>query len=214
MQTGSISVGHNERYHLGTGWRQDPSRLVAGRGREPLPWAEEYAERVFNGEFPVTASGFDQLVVLKGSLDAPEAVASFQNEGHTVKVEFFDDQLRTELTYLFADARLGPDDTFLHDDGVQRPGDLLLRDVTCIRWTGERGISGETFNADTRQYSNLGTTRVLRHPFPGIVRGPEVEWHVDPEVDVSGDGFWEPVATFGDWDRWFVRDRPGVKLVD
>ena len=30
------------------------------------------------------------------------------------------------------------------------------------------------------------------------------------QVDVSGDGFWEPVAAFGDWDRWFVRDRPGV----
>lgn len=66
----------------------------------------------------------------------------------------------------------------------------------------------------TRQHSNLGTTRLLADHHPGSQGGPEAEWHVDPEVDVSGDGFWEPVATFGDWDRWFVRDRPGVKLVD
>lgn len=201
-------------YHVAAGWRNSPVRLIAGRGCDPLPWSDAYAKRVFNGEFPNTSGGFYQLLVLKGPLESPVAVASFQNAGHTVKVEFLDDEFRTVLTFLFVDQDL-PDGMFLNPKGIQRPGDLLLRSVADTRWTGEPGTAGlERFETDRRQHSNLGTTRMLRHPVHGIERGPEAEWHVDPDVDVSGDGFWEPVATFGDWDRWFVRDRPGVKLFD
>ena len=63
-----------------------------------------------------------------------------------------------------------------------------------------------------RYFSNRGQTRdksALLHS-----AYPKRDWYEDPDVDVSGPGFWEPVATFGDWDRWFVRDRLGVKLFD
>ena len=199
-------------YHLGAAWGGSPKRL-GGDFNHELPWTDDYAERVFNGEIKQVRN-FYQLAVLKGPLESPVAVASFQNAGHTVKVEFLDDEFRTVLTFLFVDQDL-PDGMFLNPKGIQRPGDLLLRSVADTRWTGEPGTAGlERFETDRRQHSNLGTTRMLRHWVPDIERGPEAEWHVDPEVDVSGDGFWEPVATFGDWDRWFVKDRPGVKLFD
>ena len=47
-----------------------------------------------------------------------------------------------------------------------------------------------------------------------IPEGPlGYDWRVDPAVDPSGDGFWEPVPEFGDWERFLVRDRPGVEVV-
>ena len=202
-------------YHVAAGWRNSPVRLIAGRGCDPLPWTDAYAKRVFNGEFPNTSGGFYQLVVLKGSLESPVAVASFQNAGHTVRVDFLDSEFRKELTYVFGNFRLGPDDMFLHDDGIQRPGELLIRDVIRTSWTGDiEGAGVERRETLVRQHSNLGTTRVGPLEIAPEGRVPENDWHVDSDVDVSGDGFWEPVATFGDWDRWFVKDRPGVKLFD
>ena len=112
------------------------------------------------------------------------------------------------------DARLGPDDLFLHDDGVRKPAHLFLKLAIADTFSGERTKAGTLKKSESlhRYFSNRGQTR-----FKSILLDsdyPKRDWHEDPEVDVSGDGFWEPVATFGDWDRWFVRDRPGVKLFD
>lgn len=211
MGLGSVA---KSEYHYGGSWRPNTKKFAGGGPKNPSPWTEEHAERKFNGEVRARPGGFYQLGVLKGPLDAPEAVATFQDEGHTVKVEFFDNEFRPVLTYLFVDKDL-PDGMFLNPQGIQRPGDLLMRAVTRTEWTGEPGPHGmEKKHVTVRQHSNLGTTRVGPLHIEPEDRVPENDWHTDPEIDVSGDGFWEPVATFGDWDRWFVRDRPGVKLFD
>ena len=201
-------------YHLGGGWISHEKLFGGNVDRRDLPWDDAYGERVFRGEILSTPGGFYQLAVLKGPLDAPEAVATFQDAGHTVKVEFFDDEFRPVLAYLFVDQDL-PDGMFLNPEGIQRPGDLLLRAVTKSAWTGELNRMGmEKRDILVRQHSNLSLTRVGPLVIEPEDRVPENDWHEDPDVDVSGNGFWERVATFGDWDRWFVRDRPGVKLFD
>ena len=117
---------------------------------------------------------------------------------------------RQELEYRFTDHA---PESVLSPDGVQRTGSLFLNSATGFGYTGERDRYRNPIKARMlhRLNSNTGLSRLSvaiddpDRPYSGPA---------EEQLDVSGDGFWEPVATFGDWDRWFVRDRPGVKLFD
>lgn len=138
-----------------------------------------------------------------------------------------------ELTYEFSSEREADDDMFTPKHGVFREGHLFVariqRDVYDDARTAEIGHPYETerlsriFSTDNRtslsHYVRGDYTqqrgrkeRVFKDKL--IPKGPlGHDWREDPDVDTSGDGFWEPVPEFGDWERFLVRDRPGVKVV-
>ena len=200
-------------YHLGAAWSESQKRF-GGDFNHELPWTDDYAEQVFNGEIKQVRN-FYQLAVLKGSLDAPEAVAVFQEQGRFVKVDFLDTAFRPELSYRFMTFGTAHDPEWDPSHGGQRPEHLFCQVVDSIGYVeGQENASRAAKSFFLQRYFSLrGMTR-YKDKLVGSSLPSRFDWHVDPEVDVSGDGFWEPVATFGDWDRWFVRDRPGVKLFD
>lgn len=204
-------------FDLGDTFLPQEGRVVSVTplGRPELPWDDSYAEEVFRGEHPLSGSSGGlppsfRLVVLKRVDGVPVAVATFEKIGHVVGVEFLDAELRTELKYVFTDHA---QELTLSPDGVQRPGELFFAHVISIGYGEGKNRYGRpvTRKQIQRGYSNMGYTSVNveiddpDRPYSGSLR---------EDIDVSGDGFWEPVATFGDWERWFVKDRPGVKLFD
>ena len=195
-------------FEYGYLWNSTLSELTDGGSGTPMPWSDDFAESVFLGEHVI--AGLVNMTVLKRVDGVPVAVAAFQNAGHSVSVEFLDAELRTELAYTFTDHA---PETVLSPDGVQRPDDLFLWNVTSFGYSGELDRYRDPVKSRQiqRGYANTGKTGVNLD-----IEDPEQPYMgVRSEVlDVSGDGFWEPVATFGDWDRWFVKDRPGVKLFD
>lgn len=212
-----ICVPGSNTFHWGGGFRRDTGVMAPGDPDLPdLPWSEEYARTVFRGDHVKGKKGYGGLPpfyclsVLKRVDGVPVAVASFQKIGHVVGVEFLDAELRTELKYVFSDHA---QELTLSPDGVQRPGDLFLKSATGVGYGEGKNRYGNPVTARQihRLNSNTGLSRVhaaLDYP-DRPYSGPAEE-----QLDVSGDGFWEPVATFGDWERWFVKDRPGVKLFD
>lgn len=206
------------RFDYGGGWRPALGQLVPAGGLNPrpdLPWDDSYAAEVFRGEHPLS-EGFGGLppdcpfVVLKRVDEVPVAVATFENAGHVVGVEFLNDDYYDELKYIFTDHQ---PETTLSPDGVQRPGSLFLAHIALRGYGPGLDQYGaprpirllQRLNRNTGMSSVSESQRDPAQPYEGPL---------EEELDVSGDGFWEPVATFGDWDRWFVRDRPGVKLFD
>lgn len=196
-------------FEYGYLWNANLSELTSGgRTGAPMPWSDDFAELVFHGEHVI--GGLVNLSVLKRVDGVPVAVASFQRAGHTVKVEFLDSEMRTELDYTFTDHA---QELTLSPDGLQRPDDLFLAHVILFAYSGERNRYGNPVKS--RQLQRLNSNTGLCRVSARIDRvDPPYSGPAEEQLDVSGDGFWEPVATFGDWDRWFVRDRPGVPGFD
>lgn len=178
-------------------------RYAEYRKLEPQPWDEEYARKVFDGEISDFPSHAD-FGVIKSVGGKDVAAATFQTMFNTgiqsVSIVFFDQKRRNAGRYLFVS---GPTDLILHPDGIQRDKHLFLKHVDSIVYTGQVDQYGVPVQRErlVRMFNSRGQTL----SYPDIEDPsnpyPRTDWHTDPEVDTSGDGFWEPEATFGDWDR-------------
>jgi len=125
------------------------------------------------------------------------------------------------------------DDLFMPLHGESRDGNLFVARAHSYSYDVSRvDGAGNPFATEVmaRFFSTGGQTSLVHQVRGDLVqqRGriervfkdrlvPEgplgYDWRVDPAVDPSGDGFWERVPEFGDWERFLVRDRPGVKVV-
>ena len=218
---------------LQQGLRVDGGRLV---GVDPAEAGtdEEYSRSIYEGraDFPVL-----YVTQLDEESRLPVAELAVREFGTYVRAIWFEylpcGRVVPELTYHFYREREADDDMFTPDHGVFRDGHLFVasiqRDVYDDARTAEIGHPYESEKLN-RLFSTDGKTR-LSHRIRGdlvqqrgriervfkdrlVPEGPlGYDWRVDPAVDTSGDGFWEPVPEFGDWERFLVRDRPGVKVV-
>ena len=98
--------------------------------------------------------------------------------------------------------------------GVRRKGALFLTNIVSFEYSGTLDRYGNPVKSRQLQRTITNTTIESEVSVEIDELGPPYSAEAVAMVDVSGDGFWEPVATFGDWDRWFVRDRPGVPGFD
>ena len=205
------------RYQYAGAWRSDTCSVVTGGlDRPELPWSDDYAERVFNCEFPPVPSrdkdlpSIEVFAVLQQVDGAPTAVADFQNLGHTVRIDFLDANGWPELLYYFLDIN---GRSLFDKGGVLRPGDLFLTNIIAIEYSGEKDRYGNPVKKSELHWTHRNSGGI---EVSAMIDDPDNPYNgpASLEVDVSGDGFWEPVATFGDWDRWFLRDRPGVPGCD
>jgi len=193
--------------------------LVPGVEGVDVPWPDDFAEQIFAGR-----GEHAHMTVVCGSLDGPRASMIFGSldwlaGGSSAEVSFLDDDGFDVLSYMFK--HVDAHDDFFVDGGVRREQCMFLRSIVRTRYSGERDRYGSKVKKEvlTRSFRTDGMTRVTVGLADREVLGPDwvdprFDFRVDDEIDVSGDGFWEPVATFGDWDRWFVQDRPGIKLFD
>lgn len=190
-------------YHVGGPRGQD------GKFEE---WPEDRAHGIFSG---VIKEKYDLgLPVIMGPPDAPAAHMLLQEQGRVVKVSFFNEDGFAALTYLFLSEE---SDLQGRLDGLPwpRPEQMLLTNVRRITYSGEFNKVGRPLPSESLQRVNRsdGTTSA---GYDRALAGKQYhgsEWFGESTFDIESDDYWEPVATFGDWARWF-RDRPDVKLFD
>lgn len=163
--------------------------------------------------------------------ETPVAQIAIDLEYQNAATTWFNDDASPSRRYHFQ----APDHnkTFFPDGAAVRENHWFVTDLQVWRYEVDR-VTDEGFpycdESCSRMFSTDGSTSLV-HQIRGdmvqqrgrkervfkdrlIPEGPlGHEWREDPAVDVSGEGFWERVPEFGDWERFLVQDRPGVKVV-